>query len=353
MEVLDIPLPRENHRLFGHNGVEAALFEACRAGRLHHSQLFSGPRGIGKSTLAFRLARHLLKAEMKGDLLELDLHDTKGFNVSPEDSVFKQIAAGGHPALCIVERMRNLDTGKTARDITVGDIRGLSNFFRMTVLAGGWRVAIVDPADAMNQNAANALLKILEEPPERSVIILISHAPGQLLPTIRSRCNVVHMSPPRPEDFLTALEALKLFAPKKDHDLLAELSAGSIGDAAALLQLDGLTMHRKISTLIDRRIGEFDSELHKFGDQLAQNGQEDAFELFTRLMQRVIGNKIVSIARQGATAQAGGELDRWLDVWEKVRVLLSQAVRLGLDRKHVVLNAFLHVSSVVAGVGTR
>ena len=353
MEALDIPLPRENHRLFGHDSAEAALFEACKAGRLHHSQLFAGPRGIGKSTLAYRLARHLLKAEMSGGLFELNLHETQGFNVLPEDSVFKEIAAGGHPALRIVERKRNLDTGKTARDITVGDIRELSDFFRMTTVAGGWRVAIVDPADAMNQNAANALLKILEEPPERSVIILISHAPGQLLPTIRSRCNVLHMSPPRPEEFMIALEALKLFAPKRDHDLLAELSAGSIGDAVTLLQLDGLTIYRKICSLIDRRIGGFDTELHAFGDQLAQNGQEDAFELFARLMQRVIGDKIVLIARQGAMAQAGGELDRWLDVWEKVRVLLSQAVRLGLDRKHVVLNAFSHVSSVVAGPGTR
>lgn len=351
-EISYIPRPRENHRLFGHASVEAVLHEACSAGRLHHSLLFSGPSGIGKSTLAYRLARYLLKPQ-EGGFLELDWPVADSFEISPEDPVFRQIAVGGHPALYTVERAQNPDTGKRARDITVGDIRGLSGFFRMTNGVGGWRVAIVDPADSMNLNAANALLKILEEPPKRSVIILISHAPGRLLPTIRSRCHVVQMSPPLPEALLAALEALDLSPSKEDLALLTELSRGSIGEAATLLQLDGVTMYQEIRRLLDRRNGGFDSELDVFADRLGRKGQEDAFELFCRLMLCAIGDKITSVAREGLIPQFGGELDSWLDVWEKVHDLLAQAAKLGLDRKHVVLNAFLHASSARtdAGIG--
>ena len=352
VEIPEIPQPRENHRLFGHEAVEAALHDASSAGRLHHSLLFTGPRGIGKATLAFRLARFLLKPEESG-LLGLDIPSGGGFDISTDDPVFRQVAAGGHPALRVVERARNADTGKMARDITVGDIRKLSEFFRMTTVAGGWRVAIVDPAESMNQNAANALLKILEEPPERSAIILVSHAPGRLLPTIRSRCHAVQMSALPQKALASALEGLGLAPPEEDLAILAELSSGSIGEAVSLLQLDGLTMYGDICQLMNRRGRGFDRELDAFGDKLSRNGQDEAFELFVRLMQRAIGDRINATARSGVSPHVGGELDRWLDVWEKVRVLLAQAGGLGLDRKHVILNAFLHVSSAAAGAGTR
>ncbi|MGB0554675.1 MAG: DNA polymerase III subunit delta', partial [Alphaproteobacteria bacterium] len=199
--------PIENHRFIGHTKVEAALLEACRSHHLHHSLILAGPKGIGKATLAYRLARHLLKPE-EGGLLGLEPEGADNFDMSPEDPVFRQVAAGGHPSLKLVERARNADSGKIARDITVADIRALSDFYRKTSVAGSWRIAIVDPAEAMNQNAANALLKILEEPPERCVIILISHAPGRLLPTIRSRCHFIQMSSLSALEMATALEAL-------------------------------------------------------------------------------------------------------------------------------------------------
>ena len=351
-DTLDIPQPRENHRLFGHETVEEALYEACNAEHLHHSLLLAGPRGIGKATLAFRLARFLLKTESSG-LLGLDVPAADGFDMLTDDPVFRQVAVGGHPALRVVERARNPDTGKVARDITVGDIRSLSEFFRMTTVAGGWRVAIVDPAEAMNQNAANALLKILEEPPDRSLIVLVSHAPGCLLPTIRSRCRVVQMSAPPREAFASALGGFALSPSDEDLAMLADLASGSVGEAIALLQLDGLSMYRDICELMNRQSGEFDRELDAFGDKLSRNGQDEAFDLFIRLMQRAIGDRITTAARNGASPHVGGELDRWLDVWEKVRVLLVQAGGLGLDRKHVILNAFLHVSSAAASAGTR
>jgi DNA polymerase-3 subunit delta' len=344
--------PIENHRFIGHAKVEAGLLEACRSNHLHHSLILAGPKGIGKATLAYRLARYLLK-QGENELFGLESEGPNNFEISPEDTVFRQIAAGGHPSLKLVERARNADTGKFARDITVADIRALSGFYRMTSAAGSWRIAIVDPAEAMNQNAANALLKILEEPPERCVIILISHAPGRLLPTIRSRCHFIQMSALSAQELATALDALSIGAAGADIELLTALSEGSIGEASRIVQMDGLALHCDIQALMARRGATFDGDLDSFCDRMTKKGQEETFELFTRLMERSISDKIIEIGRAGSAAKPGGELDHWLDVWEKVRVLFAQASGLGLDRKHVILNAFLHVSGAANSTPER
>lgn len=344
--------PIENHQFFGHTKVETALLDACQSNNLHHSLILAGPRGIGKATLAFRLARHLLKPEEEDGLFGAE-PAAVSFEMSPEDTIFRQVAAGGHPALKVVERARNNDTGKVARDITVGDIRVLSDFFRKTSVSGSWRIAIIDPAEDMNNNAANALLKILEEPPERSILILISHAPGRLLPTIRSRCQFMQMSALPLQDMTAVLDALGVRVNGDEIELLSKLSEGSVGDTTRILDMDGLSLYRDINGLISRKGATFDSELDAFGDRLSKKGQEESFELFTRLMERAISDKILESARGGSSPQPGGELDRWLDVWEKVRVLFAQASGLGLDRKHVILNAFLHVSGAVGNNSAR
>ena len=168
--------PRENHLLYGHETAEAALHDACKAGRLHHSLLFTGPRGIGMATLAFRLAWFPLKLEEDG-LLGLDKPAADDFDVSTDDPVFRQVAAGGHPA--IARGRTGTQSGYCVSHAVSLCWRNPQPFRKsfspgMTTVTGGWRVAIVDPAEAMNLNAANALLKILEEPPERSAIVLVS-----------------------------------------------------------------------------------------------------------------------------------------------------------------------------------
>ncbi|MEL0021400.1 MAG: DNA polymerase III subunit delta' [Rickettsiales bacterium] len=344
--------PRETHKLYGHGQAEASLHDACRAGRLHHSLIFAGPKGIGKATLAFRLARYLLKPE-EGGLLGLADEGAGDFDMSPEDPIFRQVAASGHPSLRVIERARNADTGRLARDISIADIRALSDFYRLTSVDGGWRVAIIDPAEEMNQNAANALLKILEEPPEKCVIILISHAPGRLLPTIRSRCRTVHLSSLSRDDLTNALALQGVSPSGGDIELLMQLSQGSVGAAVLIERAGGLVLYREIQSLMARKGETFDRELDSFGDRLARNGQDEAYELFTRLMERAITDKITETARAGSVPSPGGELERWLDVWEKVRILFAQAHGLGLDRKHVILNAFLHVSGAVTGSAAR
>ena len=211
--------------------------------------------------------------------------------MSEEHSVFRQVAAGGHPSLKVLERQKNPETGKIPRDITVADIRGLSDFYRMTSADGNWRVAIIDAADDMNANAANALLKVLEEPPERSVIILLSHAPGRLLATIRSRCHTVPLETLTSEELREALAAQDLFPAENDLELLLELSEGSIGTAAAILQIDGLELYRNIERILALPGGGFSTEIDAFSDRLSKNGEDALYEMFADFLERALSRR--------------------------------------------------------------
>ena len=178
------PAPRANPDLIGHEGAERELRRLDEIGRLPHAILLSGPRGIGKATLAFRLARFLLATgEERNAVAE------GGLAIDPESGVFRRVAAGGHADLLTVERAYDARRRRLRGEIVVEDAREITGFFRLTAAEEGWRIVIVDGAEEMNRSAANALLKVLEEPPRRALLLLISHSPGRLLPTIRSRCR--------------------------------------------------------------------------------------------------------------------------------------------------------------------
>lgn len=208
----EIPEPAENPRLVGHEEAGSALASAYRAGKLHHALLLAGPQGIGKATLAFHLAYHLLRhpdaAAAPAQLVPPD----------PGSALFRQIAGGQHPSLLYLTRPVNERTKGFKTALTVEEVRKVGRFLSMTAHDGGWRVVIVDPADDMNRHAANALLKSLEEPPARVLFILVAHAPGRLLPTIRSRCHMVRLQP-------LGLDALR--------DALAGLGVGGEGAGRA------------------------------------------------------------------------------------------------------------------------
>jgi DNA polymerase-3 subunit delta' len=186
-----VPTPRQNPELFGHAAAERRLLDAWASGRLPHAWLICGPRGIGKATLAYRFARFLLKAG--------DATGGSGRPASlasdPQDPVFRRVAAGGHADLLTVERGWDKKRERRRGEIIVDDVRDVGAFLRLTPAEGGWRVVVVDSADEMNPNAANAILKVLEEPPRRAALLLVSHAPGRLLPTIRSRCCRLVLKP--------------------------------------------------------------------------------------------------------------------------------------------------------------
>src|SRR5258706_13902640 len=186
--VAGFPHPRQSSRLAGHEQVLARAAQAVRSGRPPQGWLIAGPPGIGKATLAYRVARYLLAygATEKG---------AADLSVPSNEPSAIQLAAGSHPGLLVLKRAINPDTGRLMTVISVHEVRRLAGFFGMTSGAGGWRVAIVDTADDMNDNAANAILKLLEEPPRRALLLLLSNVPGRLLPTIRSRCQRFDMRP--------------------------------------------------------------------------------------------------------------------------------------------------------------
>jgi DNA polymerase-3 subunit delta' len=198
--------------LFGHETAEKTLLDSWNSGRMPHAWLIAGRRGIGKATLAYRVARFALSqgAEQGGGLFGEDPVVAGNLAVDPAHPVCRQINASGHPDMTTIERSINPTTKKLRGEIVVDDVKRLSSFLSLTTAAGEWRVVIVDAADEMNRNAANALLKGLEEPPANTLFLLLAHAPGRLLPTIRSRCRVLSLSP-LPE--ATVVELLARHAP--------------------------------------------------------------------------------------------------------------------------------------------
>src|SRR5271169_662714 len=197
---VSVPHPRETTVLFGHGEAEAALLNAYRGGRIPHAWLIGGAQGIGKATLAYRMARFVLAHR---DPLAPDMQRVDSLQVDPSDPVARRITAGAHGGLLVLQRTPN-DKGVMRTVITVDETRETIAFFGSTAAVEGWRVCIVDTVDELNPNAANALLKILEEPPRQSIFLLISHTPGRVLPTILSRCRRLTLRPLATEDVIRA-----------------------------------------------------------------------------------------------------------------------------------------------------
>ena len=247
------PHPRETRALCGQARAEAAFLDAHAGGRLHHAWLLTGPRGVGKATLAWRIARFLLTEPPAADGAGL-FGDTPPAPTSldvPEDHpALRRMEALAEPSLFLLRRAWD-DKARPPRlktVITVDEVRRLKGFFALSAADGGRRVVIVDAADEMNANAANALLKLLEEPPAGAVLLLVSHQPSRLLPTIRSRCRELRLETLGAEDMAAALAAAG-HAPGEEAEALAELAGGSVGEAVRLANLDGLAAYRSLVAL--------------------------------------------------------------------------------------------------------
>lgn len=237
--------PRETFALLGQDAALGRAARALRAGRPPSAWLITGAPGVGKATLAYRIVRYLLAygATAIGP---------EDLTVPQDNAAARQVTAQSHPGLLVLKRAINPKTGKLMTVLSVDEIRKLSDFFGMTSGAGGWRVAIVDTADDMNDNAANALLKMLEEPPGHAMLLLLSSTPGRLLPTIRSRCQRLDL---RPLDSAVMEKALAQYLPETnaaERASLARLSGGSIGAALTLATGDGGTLAEEADKLIDQ-----------------------------------------------------------------------------------------------------
>ncbi len=351
-EAQPVPSPRETSLLIGQEPAEAALLRAYASGRMPHAWLLSGPRGIGKATLAFRFARFVLAEGAGGSGLFAE--PPRSLALGADHPVFRRVASGGHADLLVVERGIDPRRKRLRSEIVVDDTRGIAAFLRLTPAAGAWRVVIVDGADMMNRNAANAVLKILEEPPPRAVLLLVSENPGRLLPTIRSRCRKLALQPLAPLHVLEALERYRPDLSLGDRAVLAQLAEGSIGRALDLAAAGGLGLYRSLVKLLDRLPESDGTALHAFADRLARSDGEEAFRLMAELLPGWIARMVALAAGRGeggvaALAEEGPTmrrlaarrgLDQWVEVWEKLTHLFAQADSVNLDRKQVVLNAF-------------
>ncbi len=351
------PEPRANPVLIGHETAEAMMAQAFRAGRMGSAWLITGPRGIGKATFAFRLARWVLARRVGARL------DPAGsLAVDPDSPVFRRVAARGHADLHTVERRWDEARNRRRSEILVDDIRGLGEFLRLTPAEGDWRVAVVDDAEEMNRNAANALLKVLEEPPERALILLVSHAPGRLPATVRSRCRRLPLRPLDDEALAEIVRRHLPALPAEDVEALARLAEGSAGRALEIGREGGLDLYREMLELLDGLPGLDGAALHRFGDRLAPARAESAFRAASDLLVWWLG-RLVRAAATGTMPPevVAGEaalterllslagLDHWLEVWEKVRDLTARAESAGLGRKQVILNAFFALDPNPAG----
>jgi len=331
-DIGEAPPPRLSMVLFGHELAEAALLAAYRSGRVPHAFLIVGPRGIGKATLAYRMARFVLAHP---DPASRDVQTAASLAVDAKNPVARRIAAQAQPDLLVIERTLN-DKGVLRNQIAVDDIRRTVSFFGSTAGEGGWRIAIVDAVDELNRSGANALLKVLEEPPQRALLLLVSHSAARVPATLRSRCRILSLRPLSETDVAAAVAAASEL-PAGDADIAAAAAAadGSVARAFALLDAGALELRQQALDLLDRLPALDSKALHALGEALAGTDPQRlaAFvdTINAWLAQRVGG---------GGSRNDLGRLARLAEASERINAAARDAETYNLERKPLVFNVF-------------
>jgi len=346
--VESFPHPRHTKRLFGHEGAERALAEQLSEGRMHHAWLVSGRQGIGKATLAYRFARAALADPRERAA------SVQGLEVADDTSASRQVRALSHPGLLVLRRPYDEKGKRFAASIPIDEVRRLRSFLSHRAGEEAWRVVIVDEANDLNVNAANALLKSLEEPPPRAVFLLLSSAPGALLPTIRSRCRTLSLQPLSNEALRAAatqaFEAAGSAAPDAAAwAALERLALGSVGRLLSLQGVGGLELNDRVTKLVANLPRVDWRAVHALSDELQPAAAQARFELFYELLLEYLGRLI--------HAQAGGEgmqedretaarligearLASFAALWERIGREKADTLELNLDRKALMLETF-------------
>ncbi len=303
------PHPRETFSFVGHEAEEDAFAEGLRGGRMHHAWLLTGAKGVGKATLAYRVARAALGAKRIGP---------RPLDVGPEDQIARRVTALSHPDLFVLRRGLN-DRGKPRREIAVDDARDLGHFFSLAPSEGGMRVAIVDAVDDLNRNAANAILKTLEEPPARSILMLVCHAPGAILPTIRSRCRRLALRTLSDEQVRAASGA--------DGGIVA-LAKGRPGRAIAL-KAQGVDTAGADPKRAQAQIARGESAILLGGLYDKMSGEP--FEKLAGVLE------LAGEWTRAAGVEQGGE--QWAEAWSALETLRGEAEGLDMDPRHALARA--------------
>jgi DNA polymerase III subunit delta' len=326
----EAPHPRETLELFGHAEAERALLDAYRGGRIPHAWLIGGPRGIGKATLAYRLARFVLAHP---DPRAAAVKAAPSLAVDPKHVVARRVAAQAQNDLLVLERTVG-ERGKLRQDIAVEDVRRSVAFFGSSAGEGGWRIAIVDSVDELNAAGANALLKVLEEPPTRTLLLLVSHARGRVPATIRSRCRLLNLRPLAAADVARAAAAALGRDPGDDEVAeAARLAEGSVARALSMLDGEALALRQRIIALLDGLPETDANALHALGDAMAGTDPR-TLEAFRDTINGWLA------ARVAGGAQDKRHMARVAEVWEKVNRAAREAEIFNLERKPLVFSIF-------------
>lgn len=348
---MEFSAPIANPDLFGHESAEAVLLQAFQSGRLHHGWLLTGSRGIGKATLAHRFSRFLAaggREARKGSLW-----------TNPDDPVINRALKGSHPDIVTIARKENAE-GVLSKTISIDDIRALKKMLTLTSADDGWRVAVIDGAEALGTEAQNAILKVLEEPPPRTVLLLTTDQPGALRITVRSRLRRLPLEPLSDEVMEQLLGDQLSTLPPTDIQQLKALAAGSIGRALDLHATEALVSYRELLELLANADRLPARAFIDFCEKMARKGAESGYFEVTQLLT----DWLARVARLAATGDMGeriaGEgvagiqlanalgLERSLALWDKIRLLFAQGQGLNLDRKQVLLSALLQVKAATA-----
>ncbi|MGI2032033.1 DNA polymerase III subunit delta' [Rhizobium panacihumi] len=321
--------PQRNTNLFGHTEAEDFLARGYRSGKGHHAILIEGPEGIGKATLAFRFANHVLSHPEPNQAPErMSVPD-------PVSMVSRQIIAGASHNLLHLTRPVDEKTGKVKSAITVDEVRRAGHFFSQTSGSGNWRIVIIDPADDLNRNAANAILKILEEPPKRALFLVLSHAPGKLLPTIRSRCLPLRLQPLSDDNLGLALAALgsPLDGGRMAQDI-PSLAKGSVAQALKLTNYGGHDIIQAFEDVQKAQGAGARKAMHRLADVLSGKDNDVLFGFFIEHLTESLVDRARSAALAGDLAGA----DRAAKLSSEIggRIGISQAYN--LDRKQTIIS---------------
>jgi DNA polymerase-3 subunit delta' len=345
----EFPHPRATKTLHGHATAERELAHAFASGRMHHAWLITGREGIGKATFAYRFARHALalphERDAKGERLE----------VSQTSIAYRQVLALSHPGLLLIRRPWDHKTKKLLTVISVDEVRRLRNFLAHSTGSDAWRIVLVDQADEMNIAAANALLKSLEEPPARTIFLLVCSEPGRLLPTIRSRCRRLDLAPLSNADLrnaaLQAIGATEAAGPPeaKAWPVLERLAEGSVRRLLLLSAAKGIELHQRIMAQLTALPRLDWGTAHALSDELAGAANLPRFELFYDLLLGELSRLIRTRTTGQGTPEdltlanrliGEGRLVAWADLWERIAREKAEALALNLDRKALILEAF-------------
>lgn len=327
------PHPRLALHLFGQGGAERTLLDAYRSGRFPHAWILGGRRGIGKATLAWRLARFLLAHP---DPASEAVRQAETLAVSPESAAFRQVAALSAPDLVVLRREWN-EKARPPRhftEIRVEDVRAATARFRLSASDGGWRVAIIDSGDDLNASAANALLKMIEEPPPRSLFLIVSSQPGKLLPTIRSRCRRLMLEPLSSEDLSRALAALGQSEHARDQKLLQQ-AGGSVAEALRLADREKSRFVNQVERLLQSARDPDWGEIAALADRFARITAERDYAVFVETVFRHLDSEVRRRAKEGA-----GLVAPLAGVWERFAAAQLQTDELNLDKRPLVLSLF-------------